>query len=277
MRWSGPCRRPPASASPRSRQVIAAADDVAAQLGRALGNIVIDFDQTNPFVVNALRNNQLRLIQGITSTQRQAVQEALRIAASNGAGPREIARAFRQSIGLTPYQVRAVASFEAELRALDRRALTKLLRDRRFDPTIVRAIRDGQPLSDAQIQRMVGRYRDRYVKFRAETIARTEALRSVHEGNHAMFRQALEEGIVNQDQLMQEWNTALDERVRGSHVLMHGQQQPVNTPFVSGNGNLLLYPGDPSAPPEDTIQCRCSVGTRVTALSGATSITAEIG
>jgi hypothetical protein len=258
----------PSFGAARTRQVIEAANDVARQIGRALGGIIIEFDQTNPFVVNALRTNQVQLVQGINAQQTAAIRESLNQAAQTGANPRETARLFRQSIGLTPNQVRAVGNFERELRSLDRNALNKLLRDKRFDPTIIRAIRDGRPLTEAQVQRMTGVYRQRYIKFRSEVIARTEALRSVHEGNDAMFRQAIRDGQVDPNNLTREWNTALDERVRGSHRAMHGQTRGVDEPFESGAGFSLMYPGDVNAPPEETIQCRCTVGTRMTSLSG---------
>jgi hypothetical protein len=56
--------------------------------------------------------------------------------------------------------------------------------------------------------------------------------------------------------------------VRGSHRAMHGQTRGVDEPFESGAGFSLMYPGDVNAPPEETIQCRCTVGTRMTSLSG---------
>jgi len=44
---------------------------------------------------------------------------------------------------------------------------------------------------------------------------------------------------------------------------MHNQVRGYREAFESGAGNLLMYPGDPNAPPEDRIQCRCAVATRI--------------
>ena len=55
------------------------------------------------------------------------------------------------------------------------------------------------------------------------------------------------------------WHTAADERVRPSHQYMHLQRRPLGEPFLSGDGNLLEYPGDRRAPAEDVIRCRCVV------------------
>ena len=55
------------------------------------------------------------------------------------------------------------------------RALTYDLRDHRFDATIRRAQREVVPLSQDRIEKMLGRYRERFIKYRAEVIARTES------------------------------------------------------------------------------------------------------
>lgn len=59
--------------------------------------------------------------------------------------------------------------------------------------------------------------------------------------------------------VIQEWATQGDDRVRDSHDEMEGQEQPAGTPFESGDGNLLMYPGDPEGPPEDVENCRCEL------------------
>jgi hypothetical protein len=108
---------------------------------------------------------------------------------------------------------------------------------------------------------MVDRYRERYIKHRSEVIARTEALRAVHQGVDEMFEQAFEAGTLDPNELDREWDDSVDARVRHSHSFMNGQRRSVKEPFLSGNGNLIMYPGDPSAPASDSIQCRCAVVT----------------
>lgn len=247
---------------------IAAARDTARELGVALGDIRLVFDQTNAGAVNAINNNKLRLIQGFTQDQRATTRQALMNSIAQGENPIEAARRFRDSIGLTPRQELAVRNYRRALETGDSDALARALRDKRFDPTVRAAIDGKKPLTRAQIDKMVDRYRERMLKYRSEVIARTEALRSTHQGVDEMYRQAINAGELRPESLSREWNTAKDERVRASHSAMHGQVQPFGQPFVSGNGNLLNYPGDPEAPPEETIQCRCAVGTRITTLAG---------
>lgn len=232
-------------------------------------NAIISFDQVNQRAVNIMQANRLRLITEFVNEQRLATREALVDGIRRGLNPRAQARVFRGSIGLTGRQQQAVNNFRRLLRTGSAEALTRELRDHRFDPTIRRAVAGDIVLTDAQIERMVGRYRDRFLKFRSEVIARTEALRSVHEGNELMLRQAIANGNIDGETLVRTWHTARDARVRGSHTFMNGQQRPLGIPFRSGNGNDLRFPGDINAPASDTIQCRCAVSTRATRLAAA--------
>lgn len=236
----------------------ATADVIRRQL-----RVVVSFDTLNARALRVQQANQFRLIQDFTVEQTLAVREALVEGVRTGANPVRQARAFRDTIGLTASQARAVANFRRLLEAGSSEALTRRLRDRRFDPTVRRAVREGVPLAPAQIDRMVDRYRERYVSFRSRVIARTEALRAVHQGTFDMYRQAFDQGLVDPSQVVRTWHTAADERVRGSHVAMNGQERPPGEPFFSGAGNRLDFPGDPEAPPSDTIQCRCVVSTRI--------------
>ncbi len=252
-------------------QFVAAGVDTANFL--TAQDIVIGFDQTNTRAVRAMRANQLRLVTNFTEQQRRATQAALIDGIQRGENPREIARAFRNSIGLTEQQERWVRNYERQLRDLDRGALARELRDSRFDRTLRGAIDRGEPLSRAQIDKMVDRYRQRTLKLRSETIARTEGLRVAHEGTDEMYRQAIESGQLQPDQLIRIWATEGDHLVRDfgtgaqtSHRTMHGQQRLVGEPFVSGAGNLTLHPGSFGVAEED-INCRCLVQTRIRTLS----------
>jgi hypothetical protein len=241
---------------------VLAGEDTAALLSDVL-EVVVGFDQVNQRAVDVMRGERLRLIREFSAEQRNATRNALVEGIARGANPREQATAFRGSIGLTARQQAAVDNFRRLLSASDREALSRALRDRRFDSTIEGAIDSGEPLTRAQIDRMTARYRERMLKFRAETIARTEALRAVHQGSQEAYHQAIDRGHIDPGELVQTWVTAGDERVRGSHRSMSSQQRPFGEAFISGSGALLRYPGDPSAPASETVQCRCALATRI--------------
>lgn len=231
-----------------------------------LPQISVVWDQLNEGAVRVMRENRLRLVRGFTQTQVEATRTALIDGIQRGANPIEQARAFRGSIGLTPSQVRSVQNYRDSLERGSLEALNRQLRDKRFDSSVRRAASGGVPLTTEQIDRMVEAFRRRTLRHRSEVIARTEALRAANAGSQAMYLQAIENGTLDPNQLEQEWNTAGGSRVRRSHVAMDQQKRPIGVPFTSGNGASLRYPGDPNAPAEDSIECRCAIGTRILSL-----------
>lgn len=227
-------------------------------------DVVVDFDQVNARAVRIMQGERLRLIREFVAEQRLATRAALVDGIRRGLNPIEQARAFKQSIGLTSKQQLSVQRFRSLLESGSSEALTRQLRDKRFDPTIRRSIRTKEPLSRIQVDRMVDRYNQRFVRFRANTIARTEALRAVHSGNDEAYRQAIDQGAVDKDQLQREWNDADDQRVRRSHVHLDGMVRGMDETFPGTFGELR-FPGDPNAPASETVQCRCALSTRIDA------------
>ena len=212
-----------------------------------------------------MQQERLALIREFTEQQRQATRLAMTDGITRGLNPIDQARAFRNSIGLTQRQQASVINYRRLLEQAslgDGEALTRSLRDRRFDPTIRRAIRTGEPLSQAQIDRMVERYGDRSVKYRAEVIGRTEAQRAVHAGQDEAIRQAVEDGPIEPPEVRREWISARDGRVRDSHADLNGVVRGLDETFPGRDG-ALRFPGDPWAPPSETIQCRCSLAMLV--------------
>lgn len=237
--------------------------------GSGLGAVM--FDQVNERAVQAMRANTLRLIQEFTSEQRRATRAALVDGITRGANPREQARAFRSSLGLTERQQLAVQRYRAVLQRVGQEgvprgeqaaALQRALRDARSDRSIKRAMSKMIPLSAAQIDSMVDRYQARYIKYRSEVIARTEALAAVHEGVEEAFRQGAEQGPFELDELEREWDSSGDGRVRTSHRILDGQKKKFGEPWRTSAG-IIRYPGDPNAPASERVQCRCVLLTRV--------------
>lgn len=88
--------------------------------------------------------------------------------------------------------------------------------------------------------------------YRADTIARTETHGAANYGSNEAAK-AL--GLP----LRREWLAAEDERTRETHAEADGQIVGMDDAFDVGSARLM-YPGDPSGPPEETINCRCTLG-----------------
>jgi len=226
-------------------------------------NVAFSFNQVNERAIGIVQRSNFELIRNFTQEQTRATQRAILDGLNTGANPIEQARRFRDSIGLTDRQQSTVGNFRRLLQEGDTGALTRGLRDKRFDGTIRRVFAAGEKLTESQVSTMTTRYADRLLKHRSEVIARTESLRAVNQADHEAWVQATEEGVVKKEELIREWVPANDFVVRDSHEAMRGQEAILEEPFISGLGNQLMFPGDPAAPGEDTINCRCVITTRI--------------
>lgn len=88
-------------------------------------------------------------------------------------------------------------------------------------------------------------------RWRAEMIARTEIIGAQ---NAASVMTARVSGAV----AYKTWLAAQDRFVRDDHAEADGQTVPVDQPFDVG-GFQMMHPGDPSGPPQEVINCRCTL------------------
>lgn len=91
---------------------------------------------------------------------------------------------------------------------------------------------------------------------RATVAARTEAIGALNAGRTEAFRAIAEaEPDVQFEKL---WLSTDDARTRETHEAADGQRVPLDSTFIVG-GFELAFPGDPSGPPQEVIQCRCTL------------------
>lgn len=157
-----------------------------------------------------------------------------------------------------------------ELEGLSNSYFNRKLRDRRFDAAVRKAIESGKPLPKELQERILGRYKDRLLAHRAETIARTESITALRAGREEGIQQAIDNGIIDPTKITKVWDATGDKRMREDHKIMHNKRvSGVNTPFVFPDGSLAQFPGDTSlgAPPEQVINCRCVVRYEIDYLS----------
>jgi SPP1 gp7 family putative phage head morphogenesis protein len=109
------------------------------------------------------------------------------------------------------------------------------------------ALNEG--IGTEQIARNIRKKIPSMAQYRAATIARTETHTAANFGSQAAAEAT---GLV----LMKEWAAAEDDRTREDHAAADGQVVPMNGSFTVG-GVELQFPGDPSGPPEQVINCRC--------------------
>lgn len=225
------------------------------------------FNIRNPEAERWLAENSSTKITEIISDQRDMIREHLRDGMAKGQNPRTTALDLvgrlvdgeREGgvIGLTSSQAEWVRNYREELEDGDRGALSRALRDGRFDSLVERAIENDADIDPDDIEKMVSAYKNRALRYRAENIARSEAMSALHEAQEQSIDQMVDSGTVTQTAVSYAWRTADDNRVRDSHAEMDGQEVQYGENFTTGNGVELEYPGDPKGPPEEVLNCRC--------------------
>lgn len=244
-------------------------------LPRSVG-IGVRFDMGNPIAAEIIRQRAARLITGLIEEQRQAAREVLAQGMARGAHPRSVAldlvgrlnRLTRKReggiLGLSGPQRVYLETAKAELASADPKALAnylnRSLRDRRYDRTIRKAIREGKPIPAATARNAAASYAARMEAYRGEVVARTEALPAIRAAKHEAFRQLIADGRVDADDIVKGWHTIRDGRERDTHAGMDGQEvRGLDQPFTSPSGAQMQYPGDTSlgAGTEEIVSCRC--------------------
>lgn len=100
------------------------------------------------------------------------------------------------------------------------------------------------------------------VAARVRNAARTEVIGASNAGSFAQMKAA-------QVVALKTWVARDDDRTRQSHRDVDGVQIDMNTKFIVG-GHALDYPHDPTAPPEETINCRCTLAWKIVPVGDVT-------
>lgn len=213
------------------------------------------FDLANPHTTRFLQSYDMQLIRQISDDTRAAVRNVVQQAFRFGGHPSEQARQIKQLIGLTDNQVGIVANFRRKLEEGDRDALNNELRDRRFDPTLERALGElGEGLDEDQIDIMVARYADRMLAARAETIARTETINAAQAGQQLAWEQASDKGLLARSKVRQGWLVTPDDR-----LCIYCAVIPAMNPEGVPLGGYFQTPLGPTRRPTLHPKCRCSL------------------
>jgi len=137
--------------------------------------------------------------------------------------------------------------------------------DRRFDRTVAAAIRNGETISANDAGKIVGKYRNRLLLGRGDTIARTELLGTINAAQDHSLEQLIDNRSIMRRDIQNEWDASNDGATRDSHAFMDGQIREQGKAYETGAGFLMLHPGDRSlgAPAEEIINCRCRKIVRI--------------
>lgn len=144
------------------------------------------FDIVNPRAVAYVQRHTGRMIVQITNTQRVAVQQAIGRVVSAEISVGQAQKHIRSVIGLTDRMESAVWNVRI-------RSLEAGMRPKRVDA-------------------VVSKYREKLIKARAETIARTETIQALSAGREEAWQQAIDDGLLPPSS-EKKWVVTYDDRL----------------------------------------------------------------
>ena len=217
-----------------------------------------------------------RLYRDMVESSRTTLTEGLRA----GRNPRSVAldlvgridrttgRRVGGTIGLSGPQQQAVTRARLAMESGNVQGMERYLgyarRDKRFDATVLKAIKEKRPISKDMVDRIAGRYSDRLLQLRGETIARTETLQALSTSQDIAYRSAIDSGAIQSQQVKKQWISTADNRVRDTHRAINGERVGIDDTFSNG----LRYPHQEGAPADQVVNCRCTAQYLVDFLDG---------
>lgn len=242
---------------------------------------VFRFSGQNERAQRIVREQGARLVTKMVEGQRDALAEVMTRGLVANRNPRKTAldmvgridkgtgRRTGGVLGLNGPQAEYVERARSELGGVGRGGkggnyFSRERRDRRFDKMVRRSIDTGKPLTSEQVERITGRYSDRLLQLRAETISR-ETVGIMNKGRSEALDQMVEEGLVEDQDTKKTWHSTGDSRDRDTHAEMDGQERQRTEPFTSPSGARMMEPGDTElgAGPEETTNCRCYMSIEI--------------
>lgn len=189
------------------------------------------FNVTNPDVINAARNLSVQLSTNLNAKARQTIRDIVQDAVEGNITRVEAANRIKRMVGLLPQHAKAVDNY------------------------LNRMLADGVKKSLAK--KRADKYAERLLRYRADTIARTEIARSVGIGQTEYWKQMKSEGLLPPE-ARRVWITASDERVCGVCGPMDGVLADIDGFFETSAG--------PSEYPQASHpRCRCTAGITMVA------------
>lgn len=186
----------------------------------------LSFNVINPEVVAIARTMSINLSTSLNKSTRETLRKIIQDAVEGNLTTIQAARKIRTHVGLIPKHADAV--------------------DRYYETLIQSGVKTklAQKQADAYAQRLL--------KYRSETIARTEIARAVGEGQTAMWKQMVADGYLPVD-AKRVWVTALDERTCEICEPMNGVETDIFGSWNTPNGFV-------SHPQATHPNCRCTQG-----------------
>jgi hypothetical protein len=223
--------------------------------------IGFSFRRVAPTTLAAAEELAAQWVREISEETRTQINLTMQEGMARGLPVPKIAQNIKESIGLTEAQAKAVANYRRNLeRTIPAKALAYRLRDPSFDDEVGEAVTQLIPLKQPRIDEAVASYYQRYLRYRATTIARFESLFASNAGASSAIQQAVSFGALPSG-TVKRWLISRDERTCPvctsiPEIQPNGVRldQPFEWRAGTKSGLVMLPPEHPS--------CRCTITYR---------------
>lgn len=250
------------------------ADDVPDEVEDAAVQLAARLNVSNPRAVERARKLAGTMLTRVSRESREAIRAIIAGALRDGTDVPTTAALVRDTIGLDSRSARALRNYRSTLdEALAEGRTADLRRRFRLAPARLPAgTRDrlgGQVTPSQRREVMVDGYRQRLLRHRATTIARSESIRASNAGQHMLWDEMMRDGLIDPSRARRVWIAAADDRVCPICLPLNGKTIEFLGDWVS---DTLQGPGQqPQARPQTVVigrwppahvMCRCSQALR---------------
>lgn len=183
------------------------------------------FNLQNPKAIQMARTISDSLADTLTNTVRQNLEDIIQDAVAGVDAPGDTVRRIKQEIGLSKQHAQAVKNYRKNL------------------------VQTG--MAKARADKMAEQYAKRLLKYRAETIARTEVAIAVNKGQQVFWNQLFDEGRIPPN-TQKVWIAEMDAKTCDICYPLNGMLAPVDGPWMTANGPYDIAHAHP--------RCRCTSG-----------------
>lgn len=183
------------------------------------------FDIDNPSTLVAAQKHGAALVTGLKREARKAVATVIQRGIADHVPPKSVAIALRSVLGLSGRQTTALMN--------------------------ARAAWAEAGVAPVVLDKKVTQYGAKLLRQRALTVARTESVRAVSQGQLASWQSAADDGLLQRHRTSRQWR-ASPGACKEICEPMDDQVVPFDAPFLTPDGEPLMAP--PAHP-----SCRCTV------------------
>ncbi|MDK4720130.1 head morphogenesis protein [Rhizobium sp. CNPSo 3968] len=238
--------------------------------------VLFQFGVRNIEAERLIREQSSTLVTNITDDQRHALRSVFETGLAAGKNPtataldvigrvnRVTGRREGGTIGLNSRQVEFIygdRGARANLISGDPERMRTYLdlktRDKRFDRSVLAAIKEVRPVDADMVTKIVGRLNDKNLQLRGETIGLEETRKALFSVRDNAIRQQIDAGKIDADVVTKTWKRSPADHPRLQHTMISGTSVQLDQPFTMPDGTQLMYPHDPDAPARHTIGCHC--------------------